>query len=135
MNGNNVEMIEQTRPLYGQAAHVANLSLLFRSPKHGWEGQILGSYTGKRLADISSWYNDDIWEAGYFQLDASLEKSFKFGLTLFAKASNLLNTPILRYIQNGPHTVNVDSRRENGNVVERESRSGQTFMIGLRYKL
>lgn len=135
MNGNNVEMVSQTRPLYGQAAHVANLSLLFKSPKHGWEGQILGSYTGKRLADISSWYDDDIWEKGFFQLDASLEKSFKFGLTLFAKASNLLDTPILRYIQNGPHTVNVDSRRTDGNVVERESTSGRNFMIGVRYKL
>ena len=135
MNGNEVEMLEQTRPLYGQAAHVANLSLLFKSPRHAWEGQILGSYTGKRLADISSWYDDDIWERGFFQLDASLEKGFKYGLTVFAKASNLLNTPILRYIQKGPHTVNVDSRRFDGNVVERESRSGQTFMIGLRYKL
>lgn len=135
MNGNEVEMLEQTRPLYGQAAHVANLSLLFKSPRHAWEGQILGSYTGKRLADISSWYDDDIWERGFFQLDASLEKGFKYGLTVFAKASNLLNTPILRYIRKGPHTVNVDSRRFDGNVVERESRSGQTFMIGLRYKL
>lgn len=135
MNGNEVEMLEQTRPLYGQAAHVANLSLLFKSPRHAWEGQILGSYTGKRLADISSWYDDDIWERGFFQLDASLEKGFKYGLTVFAKASNLLNTPILRYIQKGPHTVNVDSHRFDGNVVERESRSGQTFMIGLRYKL
>ena len=135
MNGNNVEMVSQTRPLYGQAAHVANLSLLFKSPKHGWVGQILRSYTGKRLADISSWYDDDIWEKGFFQLDASLEKSFKFGLTLFAKASNLLDTPILRYIQNGPHTVNVDSRRTDGDVVERESTSGRNFMIGVRYKL
>lgn len=135
MNGNNVEMVKQTRPLYGQAAHVANLSLLFKSPKHGWEGQILGCYTGKRLADISSWYDDDIWEKGFFQLDASLEKGFKCGVTIFAKASNLLDTPILRYIQNGPHTVNVDSRRDNGNVVERESVSGRNFMIGVRYKL
>lgn len=135
MNGNNVEMVSQTRPLFGQAAHVANLSLLFKSTKHAWEGQILGSYTGKRLADISSWADDDIWEQGFFQLDASIEKGFKFGLTLFAKASNLLDTPILRYIHQGPHTVNVDARRSDGNVVERESWSGQTFMIGLRYKL
>lgn len=135
MNGNEVESADQTRPLYGQAAHVANLSLLFKSKRHAWEGQLLGSYTGKRLADISSWEDDDIWEDGFFQLDASLEKGFKFGLTLFAKASNLLDTPILRYIHKGPHTVNVDSRRENGHVVERESWSGRNFMVGIRYKL
>ena len=135
MDGNDVVMVEQTRPLFGQAAHVANLSLLFKSKKHSWEGQILGSYTGKRLADISTWEDDDIWEKGYFQLDASLEKGFKFGLTLFAKASNLIDTPLLRYIHKGAHTVNVTSRREDGHVVERESWSGRTFMIGLRYKL
>lgn len=135
MNGNNVEMVKQTRPLYGQAAHVANLSLLFKSAKYAWEGQILGSYTGKRLADISSWYDDDIWEKGYFQLDASLEKGFRHGFTVYAKASNLLDTPVLRYINAGPHTVNVDSKRDNGNVIERQSWSGRTFMIGVRYKL
>lgn len=135
MKGNEVESADQTRPLYGQAAHVANLSLLFKSKRHAWEGQLLGCYTGKRLADISSWEDDDIWEDGFFQLDASLEKGFKFGLTLFAKASNLLDTPILRYIHKGPHTVNVDSRRKDGHVVERESWSGRNFMIGLRYRL
>lgn len=135
MNGNKVEMVSQSRPLFGQAGHVANLSLLFKSTRHAWEGQILGSYTGKRLADISSWLDDDIWEKGYFQLDASVEKGFKFGLTVYAKASNLLDTPILRYIHKGEHTVNVDSRRENGHVVERESWSGRTFMLGLRYRL
>lgn len=135
MNGNEVESVEQTRPLYGQAAHVANLSLLFKSKRYAWEGQILGSYTGKRLADISSWEDDDIWENGYFQLDASLEKGFKKGITLFAKASNLIDTPILRYIHKGPHTVHVDARRKNGHVVERESTSGRNLMIGVRYKL
>ena len=64
-----------------------------------------------------------------------MEKSFKFGLTIYAKASNLLDTPLLRYINAGPHTVNVTSRRVDGNVVERESWSGRTFMIGIRYRL
>lgn len=135
MNGNQVESVDQTRPLYGQAAHVAHLSLLFKSKRYNWEGQVSGSYTGKRLADISSWENDDIWEEGFFQLDASLEKGLCKGLTCFAKASNLLDTPILRYIHKGAHTVNVDSRRKDGNVVERESWSGRNLMVGLRYKL
>ena len=135
MEGNDVVMVNQTRPLYGQAAHVANLSLLFKSKRYGWEGQLLGTYTGKRLADISTWADDDIWERGFFQLDASVEKGFKFGLTLFAKASNLLDTPILRYINRGDHTVNVTSRREDGNVVERESWNGRNIMIGVRYRL
>lgn len=60
MEGSEVRMMEQSRPLFGQAAHVANLSLLFKDTRHGWEGQLAGSYTGKRLSDISNWYDDDI---------------------------------------------------------------------------
>lgn len=135
MEGSEIRNVKQTRPLFGQAAHVANLSLLFKSTKYGWEGQIAGSYTGKRLSDISNWYNDDIWEDGYMQLDASVEKSFKNGISLFAKASNLLDTPLLRYIQKGPHTDSVESDRRNGNVIERKEWHGQSFMIGIRYKL
>ena len=135
MEGSEVTTREQSRPLFGQAAHVANLSLLFKDPKHGWEGQLAGSYTGKRLSDISNWYDDDIWEAGYFQLDASVEKSFDCGVSIFAKASNLLDVPLLRYIQNGPRTANIDYERHDGNVIERKEWHGQSIMIGVRYKL
>lgn len=135
MNGNEIQRVDQKRPLFGQAAHVANVSLLLKNAKHGWEGQLSGTYTGKRLSDISSWYDDDIWERGFFQIDASVEKSFACGLTLYAKANNLLDTPILRFIQAGEHTVNVDTRRCDGNVVERESWSGRSLTVGLRYKL
>lgn len=120
MDGSEVTSVLQSRPLFGQAAHVANLSLLFKETKYQWEGQLAFSYTGKRLSDISNWYNDDIWEAGYSQLDASVEKSFKNGISIFAKASNLLDIPLLRFIQNGPHTESVQSERHDGNVIERK---------------
>ena len=135
MEGSEVRMMEQSRPLFGQAAHVANLSLLFKDTHHGWEGQLAGSYTGKRLSDISNWYDDDIWEAGYFQLDASVEKSFKCGLSVYAKASNLLDVPLLRYIQNGPRTANINYERHDGNVIERKEWHGQSILLGVRYKL
>ena len=135
MDGSQMVQVSQSRPLYGQAAHVANLSLLFKSAKYGWEGQIAGSYTGKRLSDISDWYDDDIWEKGYFQLDASVEKSFKSGWCIFAKASNLLDTPLLRFIQQGPHTADVSSERTDGNVIERKEWHGQSFTVGVRFKL
>ena len=136
MEGSEVRTMQQTRPLFGQAAHVANLSLLFKDTNHGWEGQLAGSYTGKRLSDISNWYDDDIWEAGYFQLDASIEKSFDCGVSIFAKASNLLDVPLLRYIQKGPRTENItEYERHDGNVIERKEWHGQSIMIGVRYKL
>lgn len=135
MDGSEVTSCKQSRPLFGQAAHVANLSLLFKESKYKWEGQIAMSYTGKRLSDISNWFDDDIWEAGYAQLDASLEKSFKNGISIYAKASNLLDTPLLRFIQKGPHTENVNYDRYNGNVIERKEWHGQSIMLGIRYKL
>ena len=46
MNGSEVTSVKQSRPLFGQAAHVANLSLLFKEAKYQWEGQLAFSYTG-----------------------------------------------------------------------------------------
>ena len=134
MVDNEVISVNQTRPLYGQAAHVANLSLLFKFAKAGVEAQISGSYTGRRLSEISNWLDNDIWEAGYAQLDASIEKSFKCGLTIYAKANNLLDVPVLRFIPNNPRTENLhDYERYHGNVIERREWHGQSLMIGLRY--
>lgn len=132
---NNVVVdVTQTRPLYGQASHVANLSLLFKFAKAGIEAQISGNYTGRRLSEISNWLDNDIWEAGYVQLDASFEKSFRCGITLYAKANNLLDTPVLRYIINNPRTENLkDYARYKGGVIERKEWHGQTLMIGIRY--
>ena len=136
MQGSDVVVVEQTRPLYGQAAHVANLSLLLKSSKYGWEGQIAGSYTGKRLSEVSNYFDDDIWEDGYMQLDASVEKSFKNGISIYAKASNLLDTPLLRFTHKGPYTDGITGfERKNGNLIERKEWHGQSFMLGIRYKL
>ena len=126
--------IQQTRPLYGQTAHVANLSLLLNFQKIGLEGQVSGSYTGKRLSEVSRWYNDDIWEAGFFTLDASIEKSFRIGISIYAKATNLLNSPLLRFITPGPMTEGMNRERYQGGVVERREWNGQSVMIGLRYR-
>ena len=136
MQGSDVVVVQQTRPLYGQAAHVANVSLLLKSSKYGWEGQIAGSYTGKRLSEVSNYFDDDIWEDGYMQLDASVEKSFKNGISIYAKASNLLDTPLLRFTHKGPHTDGITGfERKNGNLIERKEWHGQSFMLGVRYKL
>ena len=133
--GTEVVTVTQTRPLYGQAAHVANLSLLFNFPKCGIEAQVSGSYTGKRLSEISNWLDNDIWEAGYMQLDASIEKTFKAGFSIFAKASNLLDTPVLRYINPNRMTESLsDYERYKGGVIERREWHAQTITIGVRYK-
>lgn len=136
MVGSEIERVKQTRPLFGQAAHVANLSVLLKDTKYGWEGQIAGGYTGKRLSNISNWLDNDVWEAGSFRLDLSLEKSFGKRFCAFAKIGNILNTPMIRYIKKGPHTDGVtDAQRYHGNILERKDRHGQSFLIGIKYKL
>ena len=128
--------IDQTRPLSGQAGHVANLSLLYRDTRHGWEGQIACNYTGKRLSEVSKFYNDDIWEDGFFQLDCSIEKTFgKF--CVFAKGENLLNSKFVRYVEGNSRNENLSQKiqRYKDGILEREERSGQTVIIGVRFKL
>ena len=133
--GTEVKTVDQTRPLYGQAAHVANLSLLFNFPKYGIEAQLSGSYTGKRLSEISNWFNNDIWEAGYVELDASIEKSFKSGLSIFAKASNLLDSPIVRFISPNSLTASLKGYPTwRGAVIERKEWHAQTVTVGLRFR-
>ena len=129
-----VYVVKQTRPLYGQAAHVANLSFLFNFPKIGLEAQVSSSYTGKRLSEVSRWFNNDIWEAGFVALDASIEKSFKVGISIYAKATNLLNTPLLRFITPSQLTDGLSLERYHGSVIERREWNGQTVMVGIRYR-
>ena len=128
---------DQSRPLYGQAAHVLNLSLLFKDTKYGWNGQLAFGYTGKRIAAISQDYDNDIWEAGRPSLDASVEKKFRGGWTLFAKASNLLNLPVVRYYHQNAYNDRFKEGWElhDGGIVERKERFGQSFLVGVRFKL
>lgn len=136
MDGNEILTVRQTRPLFGQAANVANLSLLYKDSRLGMEAQLTGSFIGKRLSDVSNWYDNDIWENDYFRMEFSAEKSFDNGLAVFLKATNLLNLPMMRYYHKGPHTDNLTGvERTGGNVVERKERYGQTMMVGVRYKL
>lgn len=135
MQGNDIITVKQHRPLFGQAAHVANLSLLYRNDRLGIDAQLTGSFIGKRLADISNWLDNDIWENEYFRMELSADKSWDCGLSLFVKATNLLNLPLVRYIHQGEHTDGVDAVRYRGNVLERKEWYGQTITVGFRYKI
>ena len=130
------EHAEQSRPLFGQAAHVFNCSLLFKNAKRGWDAQIAASYTGKRIAVIERFYENDRWDAPFIQLDASVEKRFKNGLSLFAKAQNLLNSSLIRYYNANDRNASLQNvRRYNGGVVEREEKNGVSVTAGVRWKL
>ncbi|MDR1274561.1 MAG: TonB-dependent receptor, partial [Odoribacteraceae bacterium] len=131
-----VKNVEQTRPLNGQAAHVANLSLLYKDARRGWDGQLALSYTGDRLHAVSRHLDDDIWQGAYLQVDASLEKRFRPGLVLFAKASNLLDAPVALYLKkhNPANDKVVGHETFRGGTLARRDYHGQNLQVGLRYK-
>ncbi|MDR0575399.1 MAG: TonB-dependent receptor [Tannerella sp.] len=129
--------VNQTRPLNGQARHVANLSLLYKNIQRGWDAQLACSYTGDRMYAVSRYLDNDIWQSGYFQLDVSAEKTFKSGFALFAKATNLLNTPMVHYLKKDNPSNNRIKDYENykGGTLVRRDYYGQNLQIGLRYRL
>jgi outer membrane receptor protein involved in Fe transport len=129
------EYVDQERPLFGQAEHVVNLSLLVKDTKRKWDGQLAFSYTGDRLCIVSRYLDEDSWQAGYIHLDASAEKRFKGGLSIFAKATNLLDTPMLQYVkENDANRNSIGLERYKGGVVERKEYYGRNLSIGIRYK-
>lgn len=130
------EYVNQTRPLYGQAAHVANFSLLLKDKGKGWDGQLAFSYTGDRLCIVSRYLNEDSWQPGYVQMDISVEKRFKSGLTLFVKASNLLNSPMIQYVKPNEKDDSISNvERYHGGIIERKEYYGMNFLTGLRFSL
>ncbi len=127
----------QTRPLSGQAEHVANMSLMYKHTRWGLDAQLSGAYTGEKIVIVSQYLNSDYWQEAAIQFDASAEKKFKYGFSTFIKISNILNAPNRIYIK----TTNVYNDKyplqdsKNGKTLIREDYYGRIFFIGLRYKI
>lgn len=128
--------VNQERPLYGQSAHIANLSLLFKDTKKGWDVQVAGAYTGPRINTVSQFLNNDLWQEGFIQMDASAEKRFKGGICVFVKANNILNTPTKLFIKGtNPENNNINEDLvKKGTTLIRSDYYGQNYLIGFRYK-
>lgn len=128
--------IDETRPLYGQAAHVANLSLLYKNVKTGWDAQLAFGYTGPRINSVSKFYGDDLWQKGFVQLDCSVEKTIARRFGVFAKVNNLLNTPMEVFMKNGnPANADVLNQGNANETLIRRDYYQRSYMIGVRYKL
>lgn len=132
---NVITMVDQMRPLVNQAAHTANLSLLYKDTQHGWNAQLAGSYIGPKLVVVSPFKDADEWERGVFSLDLSGEKKFRNGLSIFLKANNLLNNERQRYLKTvNSFNLNLPGQ-ENGKTITSTYKYGRTFLIGVRYTL
>ncbi|WP_138484747.1 TonB-dependent receptor [Dyadobacter bucti] len=135
--GGDLETIntDQSRPLYGQSAHVGNLSVLYKNAKQGIDAQLAGSYTGDRINTVSQFLNNDLWQKGFVQLDASLEKNFTSGLGIFLKANNLLNTPMEVYMKNrSPANENAPGQKDGNTTLMRRDYYQRSYLLGIRYK-
>ncbi|AMR32769.1 TonB-dependent receptor [Mucilaginibacter sp. PAMC 26640] len=129
-------LVNQSRPLYGQSEHIANISLLYKDTKKGWDIQVAGAYTGPRINTVSQFLNNDLWQQGFIQMDASAEKRFKHGYSVFLKAGNILNTPAKLFIKgtNAANDVIKENLVSNGHTLIRSDYYEQSYLLGVRYK-
>jgi outer membrane receptor protein involved in Fe transport len=127
--------VDQSRPLYGQSEHIANVSLLYKGGKNGFDAQLAAAYTGPRINTVSQFLDNDLWQQGFIQMDLSAEKRFKNNISIFIKGGNLLNTPLKLFIK-GTNPNNAGIATEfDGKTLIRNDHYEQTYLIGLRYKI
>ncbi|GGD79565.1 TonB-dependent receptor [Emticicia aquatilis] len=129
--------VEQTRPLYGQSAHVGNLTMLFKDTKNAWDAQLAASYTGERINTVSQFLDNDLWQEAFIQMDASIEKGFEGKWVIFAKANNLLDTP-LRVIIKNTNPINQDiylDTKSGNRTLIRQDYYKRSFIVGVRFKM
>lgn len=128
--------VSQTRPLYGQSAHIGNLTFIVKDVKRGLDAQITTNYTGERIVTVSQFIDGDLWQVGFIQTDLSVEKQFKKYYTAFVKINNILDTPLKIYVK-GTNSVNNDVPKQDfgQNTLIRTDFYGQAYLIGIRLKL
>lgn len=126
--------VNETRPLYGQSAHIANVSVLYKDGKKGWDAQLAAQYTGERINAVSQFVDNDLWQKAFVQMDASIEKKFKRGLVIFAKLNNLLNTPMMVYIKNASSkNAGVPVQSIRGKTLIIQNYYQRSYYLGIRY--
>jgi outer membrane receptor protein involved in Fe transport len=132
------EQTTQTRPLQGQAAHIANASLLYKNQKIGLDVQLACIYTGKKLTFVSPYKDLDYWQRSTTQLDLSLEKVVFEHFTFFCKVNNLLNTPVIvEILQPNIYRTGkfaLPEQTSNDRVTVQKDFYGQNYIFGIRYK-
>lgn len=141
--GNVTTLTNQTRPLQGQANNVGNISLLYKNQILGLDIQLAFAYTGDRIEQVSPYYNLDIWQKPFTQLDLSLEQKLNRHFTFFGKVNNLTNSPNKEYIKfpytavnkNLPpgYTIPFQDAGSNYTVAQKDIYK-LSFLGGIRYK-
>ncbi|WDF67318.1 TonB-dependent receptor [Sphingobacterium oryzagri] len=124
--------VAQTRPLFGQSAHIGNLSALYKDTKTGFDAQLTANYTGERIFTVAQFVDADYWQKGFLQLDASLEKRLKRRTFVFLKAQNLLNTPMEVFQKSAPTNGGLPYQDLSGETLIQRDSYQRSLLIGLR---
>jgi hypothetical protein len=130
------KIVQQTRPMQGQADHIGNLSLLYKNPKIGLDIQLAFVYTGKRISQVSPYYQLDYYQLGQGIIDLSFEKRIGRHFSVYGKLNNLSNTPSRTVIYQAPdlNSKFPDQKYNNKTVVGKDIYQ-LTLLTGVRFKL
>jgi len=138
-----VTYFTKNRPLQGQAAHIGNLSLLYKDPKSGLELQLATIYTGNHIVYLSQYGAPegslDYWQRGTVIVDFSGEKKLGKHFAVYVKLNNLLNTPDIIEMHYSPtvYQKNIwpDASKRNDRILVEKKYFGQVYLAGIRYHL
>jgi len=100
------------------------------------DAQLAFQYTGDRINAVSQFVGNDLWQKAFIQMDASVEKKFKGGLSIFAKSNNLLNSPMIVYLKNASSkNLRVPAQSLSGKTLIRRDYYQRSYYLGVRYAL
>ena len=136
-------LINKNRPLQGQAAHIGNLSLLYKDPKSGVELQLATIYTGPHITYLSQYATPDssfdYWQRGTIIEDFSGEKTLGRHFSIYVKANNLFNTADIEEMRYPPTSTTrayfPDAAQRSDRTLVEKKTFGQTYLVGVRYHL
>ena len=134
------DTVSQTRPLQGQAAHVANLALIYKNPTIGFNAHLSWQYTGRNIAFVSAYKDLDYWHKGTSYFALSVEKHITKQVVVYAKVQNLLNfKPIIELKYSSDQFKQSNAYylpyQTGSNLIVQRDTYGRNYLIGIRYKL
>lgn len=131
-------IVSDSRPMQGQAAHIGNLSLIYKNAKLGLDAQIAYVYTGERIVQVSLYSGLDSWQLPFSQLDFSVEKKFAKKFAVYAKVNNITNT-MRQVVIKQPYllanTLNrIAGQTDPNSIFIGSDLYKMNFLVGLRFK-
>ncbi len=139
--------VSVSRPLQGQAAHIGNVSLLYKDAKGGTEVQLAAVYTGKHIVYASPYYGKDnadaegsgldYWQRGNIVLDLSAEQKLSKHFAIYCKLTNLLNTADITELHHSSTVLTsfTPFQERSDRILVDKKQYGQSYLIGIRYHL